>query len=206
MNIIKRECKVVMLSTNETSKIFLSDDKTSISTMYIGVKSSNAQHLYLISDDEIKDKDNFYNPHSGHLHIAGNHTDYKGIKESNCKKVIATTDNSLEYCPFIGGQQLMTFPQPSQQFIEKFIEEYNKGIVITEVMVEYVKREIFGNNGSVFPIVYDPKINKDNNIIISDVKDTWNKDEVMALHKANCERLTNSYTSNDLNWIKEKLK
>ena len=45
------------------------------------------------------------------------------------EKIIATTDISLvkEY----------NLPQPSQQFIQKYIEEYNKGNIITDVLVEY---------------------------------------------------------------------
>ena len=45
------------------------------------------------------------------------------------EKIIATTDISLvkEY----------NLPQPSQQFIQKYIEEYNRGNIITDVLVEY---------------------------------------------------------------------
>ena len=94
----------------------------------IDPKDSTVQFwdLYIISDDEIKENNtHFYNPHSGQLHISGNHTDYIAINKNGCKKIIATTDVSLG------------LPQPSQQFIQKYIEGYNKGNVITDVLVEY---------------------------------------------------------------------
>lgn len=39
-------------------------------------------------DDPIKIGDSFYNPHSGRLHIAGTHTDFKSIHNNGCKKVL----------------------------------------------------------------------------------------------------------------------
>ena len=100
--------------------IFLEDSKGIVKT-----KNKNG-HLYVLSDDEIKENNtHFYNPHSGQLHISKNHTDYEAINKNGCKKIIATTDTSLG------------LPQPSQQFITKYIEEYNKGNVITDVLVEY---------------------------------------------------------------------
>ena len=52
------------------------------------------------------------------------------------EKIIATTDISLvkEY----------NLPEPSQSFIQKYIEEYNRGNIITDVLVEY---EIKSNAG-----------------------------------------------------------
>ena len=59
-----------------------------------------------------------------------------------CKKVIATTDTSLKqfiYTTMVidEGDIYQSLPQPSQQFIEKYIEEYNKGNIIIDVLVEY---------------------------------------------------------------------
>ena len=107
-----------MFDENETGKLIYSDSNIRTPTQL--------QHLYIISDDEIKENNtHFYNPHSGQLHISGNHTDYIAINKNGCKKIIATTDVSLG------------LPQPSQQFIEKYIEEYNKDNIITDVLVEY---------------------------------------------------------------------
>ena len=128
-----KNAKVVMLSTNEPSKIgnLATYQKRSLAKVIkegINPKDSTVQfwNLYIISDDVIKENNtHFYNPHSGQLHISGNHTDYIAINKNGCKKIIATTDASLG------------LPQPSQQFIEKYAKEYNKGNIITDVLVEY---------------------------------------------------------------------
>ena len=49
------------------------------------------------------------------------------------------------------------------------------------------------------------KVDKNNQITITKVKDSWSREEVIDLHKANCERLTNSYISSDIDWIEENL-
>lgn len=64
------------------------------------------------------------------------------------KKIIATTDESLYFKDtnknpkqYMGSYISMSLgenlPQPSQQFIQKYIGEYNKGNIITDVLVEY---------------------------------------------------------------------
>lgn len=52
--------------------------------------------------------------------------------------MIATTNKTLlcEQDRFLKGYK-GELPQPSPQFIEKYIESYNSGNIITEVMVEY---------------------------------------------------------------------
>ena len=103
------------------------------------------------------------------------------------EKIIATTDISLvkEY----------NLPQPSQQFIQKYIEEYNKGNIITDVLVEYEdiiynpeKDREYQSNDRINIEDCDKqtrlKINpKDNTITIKIVKDNWNREEVIELCK-----------------------
>ena len=86
------------------------------------------------------------------------------------EKIIATTDISLvkEY----------NLPEPSQSFIQKYIEEYNRGNIITDVLVEY---------GIIYEgrsyDLYNPdklKVNlKNNTITIKKVKDSWNREEIL---------------------------
>ena len=84
--------------------------------------------------------------------------------ETGYREVLATTDASLLIDTYINqgdtvkgdliikrGSDYTTelkgrinLPQPSQQFIQKYIEEYNKGNIITDVLVEY---EIKSNAG-----------------------------------------------------------
>ena len=164
------------------------------------------RNIYITSDDEIKENNtHFYNLYSGQLHISGNHTDYIAINKNGCKKIIATTDVSLG------------LPQPSDSFIKKYIEEYNKGSVITNVLVEY---ELISNEeyflNTINPDENVPyfdenlKINpKDNTITIKKIKDSWNREEVEKLCKNAIEfgwAKGDTISKEDIpNWIKENL-
>ena len=191
-----KKAKVVMLATNKIEtesrigyyKDTLSlgnskyDKRLSLFRSIDGTSTPNPQHLYIISDDEIKENNtHFYNPHSGQLHISGNHTDYIAINKNGCKKIIATTDTSLKIDNpnyDIGKLAYITLPQPSQQFIQKYIEEYNRGNIINDVLVEY---------GIIYEgrsyDLYNPdklKVNlKNNTITIKKVKDSWNREEIL---------------------------
>lgn len=98
-------------------------------------------HLYVVIEEEIKDGW-FYNPHSGHIHKIGTHSDLVYINRNKCLKVIASTDTQLtniihdDTVPYPKGSQV-SLPQPSQQFIDKYIENYNIGNIITDILVEY---------------------------------------------------------------------
>ena len=120
------------------------------------------QNLYIISDDEIKEGDYYIIDDIPEL-LKNN-----GLKfiDDYCKKVIATTDTSLG------------LPQPSKQFIEKYIEEYNKGNIITDVLVEY---EYLLDDRAVLPY-WNLKVNtKDNTITIKKLKETYNKEELCQI-------------------------
>ena len=125
--------------------IFLEDNKGIVKT-----KNKNG-HLYVLSDDEIKEGDWFYNIYSK---IVGRAAINFG-KDELAKKIIATTNpllkieidgNRGDLLPDVSFD--INLPQPSQQFIQKFVEEYNKGNIITDVLVEYElisNEEYFGN-------------------------------------------------------------
>lgn len=186
-------------------------------------------HLYIISDDEIKEDDWFHldmsdNDHPDEIHQMGKNNRSKtgGINFNNnhawskcCKKIIATTDTSLLNTintPHISGEiskrMLDSFklPQPSQQFIEKYIKCYNKGKIITDVLVEYKEDKPYKDNE--FVVFYDDvKINlKDNTITIKKLKDNWNREEVIELLHSLPFDIELFYGENALNkWIEENL-
>ena len=94
------------------------------------------------------------------------------------EKIIATTDISLvkEY----------NLPEPSQSFIQKYIEEYNRGNIITDVLVEYDSHPTIGK--IIDNIAYTGmdieflKINpKNNTITIKKAKDSYTREEVIEL-------------------------
>lgn len=140
----------------------------------IKIKNKNG-NLLIISDEEITHNDWVLLPNNEiHKMSPTDMIHYLASQSKATKKIIATTDTSLG------------LPQPSQQFIEKYIEEYNKDNIITEVEVEY--EGIYGQpiiNGSKTYKGFKLKVNLDNTINIKSVKDSWSRKEVIELlHKS----------------------
>ena len=230
-----KKCKVVMLPTNQkvintkeyqlllsnslfwTSKIeierytedwFFLKNSSSYNSSAItipNVENFKHQHLYIISDDEIKEGDwCLFNElevvkctysKNGEFLFSGPLTSSSNHHFSYFKKIITTTNTSLQWLdesernPELARPNGLwkCLPQPSQQFIEKYIEEYNKGNVITDVLIEYElisNEEYFGNTVNPDNDVpyFDEKLKinpKDNTITIKKVKDSWNREEVI---------------------------
>jgi hypothetical protein len=125
-----------------------------------------AQHLYIVSDEEIKEGDWYLNiPRNEVQQYENNHIEIQNLKQSadKVKKLIATTDTSLN---------LPTIPQ---SFITHFINEYNKGNVIDKVMVEY-----FDSTGG-FTHIQKIKVLPDNTINIKPCKDSYTREEVETI-------------------------
>ena len=155
--------------------IFLEDSKGIVKT-----KNKNG-HLYVLSNDEIKEGDYCYSYKMNK--IVKSTCDVSREANKNIgfwEKVIATTDKTLSQT------NRTEIPQPSQQFIQKYIEEYNRGNIITDVLVEYElisNEEYFLNtinpDENVPYFDEDLKINpKYNTISIKKVKDSYTKEEV----------------------------
>ncbi len=209
-----KRARVVMLPTNDKTNI--GKEKIGNELRFNSPRHNlYHKHLYIISDDKIK-KDDWY------IYLKYNTIIQKKDAlplEDNCKKIIATTDTSLriyEPCIQCDGTSETTFsgtyttqkkcdlcsqlkypntkalPQPSQQFIEKYIESYNKGEVITDVLVEYeIQRQCVkcktirshylckcgeqDNYENTLQLKINPK---DNTITIKKVKDSWSREEL----------------------------
>lgn len=172
-------CKVVMLPTNKKSNIYLELNNpegmliiNNLISLYDRERFKDyfPQHLYILSDEEIKEGDCWaINKNNDTLYFL----DSMGVYDS-WLKVIASTDPSLN------------LPIPSQSFIEEYTSEYTKGNKIEEVLVEFEAYDGYP------PVSFMPdtlKVNpKDNTITIKRVKDSWTRDEVTNL----CE---NAYDS-----------
>ena len=187
-----KKAKVVVLPTNQKTKylmVYSDVEKTKGKLILNGLKNDEYkeyQHLYIISDDEIKKGDYIYCTITNAIEIAKYNHDYL-IRD--WKKVIATTDTSLyihQKETISLPERVFYLPQPSQQFIQKYIEEYNRGNIITDVLVEY---ELISNEeyflNTINPDENVPyfdenlKINpKYNTISIKKVKDSYTKEEV----------------------------
>jgi hypothetical protein len=228
-----KKAKVVMLPTNQKTNGMICKDITEQDKI-IAIKTKHlmehedyiGHHLYIILDKK---------PDNGDYYIIDGISEVlknNGLKfiDDNCKKIIATTDTSLQWLdeseinPELARPNGLwkCLPQPPQQFIQKYIEEYNRGNIITDVLVEYqtdFKSETklymlsIGDNPDDFeygePTV---KINpKDNNITIKKVKDNWNREEIrilknklISLSKEEQMKILNTVESFD-KWIEENL-
>ena len=111
---------------------------------------------------------------------------------SGYKEILSSTDISLT----IKGEQegentwYNPLPQLSQQFIEKYIEEYNKGHRITKVLVEveeYEFKQTEWFQEAPYTHKYKEwrlKLDSQNQITIRKHKDSWSREEVNELCKS----------------------
>lgn len=182
------QCKVVMVSTNDKSPLGFTHTYQRL-TLNSNNTLSQYKHLYILSDEEIQEGDwciaNYYNEdfylvqaknialgnveHGQQLMFPFNSMTHE---VRFCKKIIATTDTSLG------------LPQPSQSFINRYIEEYNKGSVIEDVLVEY-SNEWAGKRyiDDMDAYGYDKfelqlKVDSDNTITIKKIKDSYSREEL----------------------------
>jgi hypothetical protein len=139
-----QECDIVMLETvktNNLNDIVLNPEKTRLATLNpLTIDSKQPctnQHLYILSNDEIKDCDWYFDHRLNKVLKVSQDITPKICKAFDYKKVIATTDSSL-MIPFSNPNVNSEYlPQIPQQFIEHFINEYNQGNVISKVLVEF---------------------------------------------------------------------
>lgn len=221
---------------NDGTKVF----RTLNSSFEDYFTSFKPQHLYITSNDEPKEGDwcydktfktivkiNFIKDRGDTILIAGVNTintndNYTDLL-SNFKKIISTTDKSLNSRKWVGvieGEDTyeeILLPQIHEQFIEYFITEYNKCNVITKVLVEYIQDlttlRTLDNRLQYWD--YKIVINSDNtiNIKLIEVK-TYTSKEVEQLcrdawqvgYNVGCydEASPSGRTSND--WIRHNLK
>lgn len=170
----KLKCKVVMLSTEKASKLY----KHTKHGLYLladlphGENTYNGtnQHLYFVSEREIKADDWFLNDLKEILKTKKEATlkaiNSVDIGEKSWFKIEATTDPSL-------GLRLIP-----QSFVEKYVEKQGK---IEDVLVDMEYAPGFRIEAD--PTVHGErvKVRKDNTVICSPVKESWTKDEVFYI-------------------------
>lgn len=149
------------------------------------------------------------------------------------REVLATTDTSLIINDWLktkenniqGEYESSNYlPQPSDQFIQKYIEEYNKGNIITDVDVLYESYCKHGNNcpskgdynkQHLCDVDYRLKVNmENNNVTIKKIKDNWNREEVELLCRdayttgydtCMCHESNKGEDISEDNWIEKNL-
>ena len=202
---MKKSAQVVMLPTNEKAPthdyLFLYKPSNRL------VKNGFVQHLYFLSDEEIKEGDWVYCLREGFEPVLKQKVNPIGVNNDKMfKKIIATTDRSLEVVSKGINPVYEKLPQPSTSFIEKFVEEYNKGNVITEVMVEYEYNSYSTKTNGELTADLKLKINPDNTIDINMPKDSWSREEVVELIQKYSKECTGwPWFETDEKWIEENL-
>lgn len=167
-----KQHKVILLPTKNNPNTLISDRCHLIineeGNLYNPFKNEY-YHLYILSDGVIEDNDYFMSLfYSYVLHNTDEwrekqkefllDTDLSVLKSH---KIIATTDNTIY--PKCDGhcatdECVCTYPQPTKEFIQHFIGEYNKGNVITDVEVEYLNLEP-NNGGLILGVNQDNTVN-----------------------------------------------
>jgi hypothetical protein len=216
-----KKCKVVMIATNRESRLFLKTGNQLEYNEYRPIHGINHlgwkyQHLYILSDDEIKEG-NWYEFESM-LNQATTKYSLEVSKYIKAKKIIATTDSSLGYNDILSIHQrrgltnhyptFKPLPSISQSFIKQYVSEYNKGNKIEEVMVEYEiewSRNTDRNIPTNEDLVSIWKPSSDNTISIKATKTSWTREEVVALLTSLKDHINsiNNYECNcsDFNWF-----
>ncbi len=198
--------QVVMLPTNNESNLALADIDSENCKLVQYTKLSSGiqtnlipQNLYFYTNEDVKknewgiwvgkDKKPFLkkiiDERNEEYLISSTYDMW--VKKDKIKKIIATTDKSLYNIisldePNPNDTKQIFLPEPPQSFLEYYVAEYNKGNIITEVMVEYK----WGKTGKKVRKVeiFDDVLNinpEDNTITIKLIKDSWSIEELIAL-------------------------
>lgn len=191
-----KKCKLIILATKNKATIVVNPSTGKIqhndifhTAQYYIDAGFKVFDLYILSDDEIKAGDWIYSVRG----FIGKFGEFENSYKNECKKIIATTDKSIVLNVHGTGSVVTPefLPEPSQSFIDKYITEYNKGNVITGVLIEYETNLewVYSHSGNRIQEESTPflKVSKDNTITIKKVKDSWTKDEVIKYLKDICQ-------------------
>ena len=206
-----QEAEVVMLATKQYHSDIEFDDTLQL-VRHKGYANKNGQHLYIVSNEKIKESDWYI--WLDNSQICRAETDImiinQHIKNGHIKKIIATTDEYIGYTDIRVSpvKNFCIYPQPSDSFIKKYIEEYNKSNIITKGLVEYeIGKSYSGNSG--LEVKQWLKVDSNNTITIKRLElELYTREEVEILitnaFKAGYERSHSGYPHTD-NWSKPKV-
>ena len=169
-----KRAKTILLSTDDKTNIEKFKDDT---IHYISSQLNNHlfwkyQHLYFITDDEIKENDWYINSINT---LSKAKLSNLEVSRKNCFKIIASTDKSLN------------LPKPSQSFIKKYCEKGG----IDEVLIELNTCKICNYptllNGCDDECIPQIKVDKNNEITIKAIKDSFSKDDLENAYFHGCK-------------------
>lgn len=198
---MKNLLQIKMLPTNQFGDIgeFIISKYDHDGKLACGIKiqepvkmSETRQHLYFLSENNINNGDWYHYEQFGE-HIfkkAHSKSNFENLNKSGgyFKKVVATTNREFRVHYGVTGKNGLsilkekTLPKPSVEFINHYVDEYNKGDEIVMVDVEYEKYipesfafSMYGNDEP--PTEFQLKVNPDNtiNIFIDKTSDDYVK-------------------------------
>lgn len=241
-----KECKIIMLPTEKEANIgeftiikyeneVFFDGKPFQGKLQCGKKVCEStivetrQHLYILSDDEIK-KEEFDILLTQGLYFESSNGMIKVITANRVKtlgvykKIIATTDSSLftqimreERADNTGGTNYVTsninLPRIPEEFIQLFIQKYNSGEVIDKVLVKYETDGDFwdGQKSTVLDYLKVDSENKINIKLPEEQKQMFSREEVIeiawnAWYLSSFQKKENTTEQHFKQWIQENLK
>ena len=218
---MKKKAKVHRLGTDDDNPVsvpFLSNDKDVIYTHKAGgefrklikIGHFKPQHLYITTDEEIKEGDwciclDFNRV----FHASG---EVGREKFLNSRKIIATTDPKLNEINNKNKIDELWFRPLVPKIPQSFMEEYCKAGGIEDVLVEYTTKLVEGTdlgNDCHYVKPDKPKLNPDYTIIIHPVEEKmYSGEEIVKKFKNLIPQLP--ITQSDMegmteDWIIEKL-
>lgn len=211
---MKKEHTLIMLQSEKASHLRLLKNSGVLQFNSQSFKSLESlgynQHLYILSDEEIKEGDWFIHTYTNRIHqcigwrgtdllivgVIGNTNSYP-TPNQYIKKIVATTNPDLWYKYSIGHlPQEPLIPKISLDFVERYIKEYNKGNKIEKVMLEYEEPSKilkFGKewcldcdeSQDICQCKYGLKLRSNGSVIISPVEEKkYTREEIEEAFKA----------------------
>lgn len=181
-----QEVKVALAESKKPIK----DDLNCFSLIYATQKK---QFIYILSDEKPTEGEFVYDYAHDKIGKFDGLVIDNGSFSDHAKKIIATTNDSLKLecsgCRFhknnssvIYTCSCQSFPKPDIDFVENFMESYNNGKIINDVLIEVnllcCQTGIncgFPCNGDCTVIaVPELKVDKNNVIAIKKINDKWN--------------------------------
>lgn len=190
--------------------------------------------LYVLSDEEIKKGDWAILLSDGTIFQWNDDPWLKAADKDNYRKIIATTDTALKvaaakghecsafrsddyqyssecgWCGSSWDKCLQSLPGLSDGFIQKYVEKYNAGQQIKEVMVEYEVNtvQVYPRSGRDFQgneryeDLTQLRVRKDNTIITSAVKEVFTREDMLKAFGAGISS-THGYVESFDQWLDE---
>lgn len=206
---MKKKCKIVRLTSDNESKLRLDNNgvlsfEPNIKGLYYNGLEHTYQHLYLVSNEEIKYNDWYIDDTNQIRQSITDDKEYWDVRQDYLK-IIATTDKSLSITEsnvsFTDRDIQVVLPWIPESFIKAYVESNGE---IDEVMVEYssIPADRAPNGWDTYV-----ETTEDNEVIISlPKKKIYTRDEVIKLIKKFNNRLSDQVWLNfDDDWIKENL-